>query len=100
MTVFIVFGAMFELPVLSVLLTQTGLLRIKWMVKGRRVVIVAIFVAAALITPPDIVSQIMVAIPMLALYELSILLCRLFEKFRRPKESKIEGVKESQAGTR
>jgi sec-independent protein translocase protein TatC len=50
---------------------------------GRRVVIVAIFVIAALITPPDIVSQVMVAIPMIALYELSIFLCAICKKLRR-----------------
>lgn len=82
MTVFVVFGAMFELPVVSVLLTQTGLLKIRWMRKGRRVIIVVIFFVAALITPPDVVSQIMVAIPMLLLYELSIVLCTLCQKLR------------------
>ena len=77
LTVFVVFGAVFELPVVSVLLTLLGLLRAEWMAKGRKVMIVAIFFAAAVITPPDIVSQIMVAIPMIGLYELSILLSRL-----------------------
>ena len=77
LTVFVVFGAVFELPVVSVLLTLLGLLRAEWMVKGRKVMIVAIFFVAAVITPPDIVSQIMVSIPMIGLYELSVLLCRL-----------------------
>lgn len=80
MTVFVIFGIVFELPVVSVLLTQMGLLKVKWMKAGRRVVIVAIFVVAALITPPDIVSQVMVAIPMMALYELSIILCTICQK--------------------
>lgn len=74
-TVFLVFGVVFELPVVSVLLNRLGVLKVRWMRKGRRVMIVVIFLAAALITPPDVVSQIMVAVPMLALYELSILLC-------------------------
>ncbi len=90
MTVFVVFGAVFELPVLSVLLTWLGLLKARWMRKGRRAIIVAIFVIAAFITPPDVVSQIMVAIPMLALYELSILLCALFEKLRRTSKEETE----------
>lgn len=80
MTVFVIFGIVFELPVVSVLLTQMGLLKVRWMKAGRRVVIVAIFVVAALITPPDIVSQVMVAIPMMALYELSIILCTICQK--------------------
>ena len=65
MTVFVIFGLVFELPVVSVLLT------------------VVIFVLAAIITPPDIVSQIMVAIPMIALYELSIALSRVVGRARK-----------------
>ena len=53
--------------------------------KGRRVMIVLIFVLAAIITPPDIVSQIMVAVPMIGLYELSILLSRLVMKAKKKK---------------
>lgn len=74
-TVFLIFGVVFELPVVSVLLNRIGLLKVQWMRRGRRVAIVAVFFTAALITPPDVVSQVMVAVPMLALYELSILLC-------------------------
>ncbi len=79
-TVFLIFGAVFELPVISVLLARLGVLKAEWMVKARKVVIVLIFFVAAVITPPDVVSQIMVAIPVIALYELSILLCRAFGK--------------------
>lgn len=88
MTVFVVFGIVFELPVLSVVLTQMGLLNVRWMKKGRRAVIVVIFVVAALITPPDVVSQIMVAVPMAGLYELSILLCSVLQKFQNKNKSK------------
>ncbi len=77
LTVFIVFGTVFELPVVSVLLTALGIIRAEWLVKGRKVIIVLIFVLAALITPPDIVSQIMVALPMIFLYQVSIVLCRM-----------------------
>ena len=82
LTVFVIFGLVFELPVISVLLTALGLVRAEWLVKGRRVMIVVIFLLAAIITPPDVVSQIMVAVPMLALYELSIILSRLVGKRR------------------
>ncbi len=85
MTVFLIFGAVFELPVISVLLTSLGVLRAEWLMKGRRVMIVLIFVLAAIITPPDIVSQIMVAVPMIGLYELSILLSRLVMKAKKKK---------------
>ena len=82
LTVFIIFGLVFELPVVSVLLTGLGLIKSDWLVKGRRVMIVVIFLLAAIITPPDVVSQIMVALPMLALYELSILLSRAVGRSR------------------
>lgn len=85
LTVFIVFGVVFELPVISVLLTQLGLVKVEWMRKARKVAIIIIFVVAAVITPPDVVSQIMVALPMILLYEFSILLCWLLMKFRRKK---------------
>lgn len=90
MTVFLIFGAVFELPVISVLLTSLGVLRAEWLMKGRRVMIVLIFVLAAIITPPDIVSQIMVAIPMIGLYELSILLSRLVMKAKKNKADEDE----------
>ena len=51
--------------------------------KGRKVMIVVIFVMAAIITPPDIVSQVMVAIPMIALYEISIALSKLVGRARK-----------------
>ncbi len=83
LTVFVIFGAVFEMPVLSVLLTRMGVLKPEWLVKSRKVLIVVIFLVAALITPPDILSQIMVALPMLALFELSVFLCRLAAKGKR-----------------
>ncbi len=91
MTVFLMFGTVFELPVVSVLLTQLGFLKVEWMKKGRKVMIVLIFFVAAVITPPDVLSQILVAVPMLILYELSIVLCMICQKLRhgRKKGNKI-----------
>ena len=83
LTVFVIFGLVFELPVVSVLLTGLGLVRAEWLVKGRKGMVVIIFVLAAIITPPDIVSQIMVAVPMLALYEISIALSRVVGKAKK-----------------
>ena len=83
LTIFLVMGIVFELPVVCVLLTQLGLLRVEWMRKFRKVMIVVIFFVAAIITPPDIVSQIMVAVPMLGLYELSIFVCALLSKRKK-----------------
>ena len=97
LTMFMIFGVVFELPVLSVMLTQLGLLKVEWMKKGRRVIIVVIFFVAALITPPDIVSQIMVALPMMALYEMSIIICSVLIKLRREnKKAEEDGEAEGQ----
>ncbi len=71
------FGIVFEMPVVTMVLTQLGLLKPEWLVKSRKTVIVAIFVIAAFLTPPDVISQTMVAIPMLVLYELSVIVCKL-----------------------
>ncbi len=88
MTIFIVFGAVFELPVVSILLTQMGFVKVQWMKKGRRVIVVVIFFVAAVITPPDVVSQVMVAVPMMLLYELSIILCTFFQKMKERVQKK------------
>lgn len=86
LTVFVLLGVVFELPVLSVVLTWMGLMRPDWMRKGRRPMIVAIFVVAAIITPPEVVSQVMVAVPMLGLYELSIFLSSICWRLRGKKK--------------
>ena len=90
LTVFLVFGLVFELPVVSVILTALGIIKTEWMVKGRKVMIVVIFFIAALITPPDIVSQIMVALPMCLLYQISIILSRLVEDRKKNKDNHSE----------
>ena len=86
MTIFVVFGLVFELPVVSVLITGLGLIKTDWLRKGRKIMIVIIFVMAAIITPPDVVSQVMVAIPMIGLYELSIGLSSLVARRRKENE--------------
>ncbi len=85
----VVFGAVFEMPVLSFMLGRFGVIKAQWLRKGRKYAILIIFVVAAIITPPDAVSQIMTAIPMLALYELSAFVCARAEKMR-PAETQDE----------
>ena len=87
LTIFVIFGLVFELPVISVLLTGLGLIQADWLRKGRKIMVVVIFVLAAIITPPDVVSQVMVAVPMILLYELSIALSALVGKRRKAKEA-------------
>ncbi len=70
------FGFAFELPLLMVLLNRVGLVSRSAFAKGRRYALVAIFACAALLTPPDVISQIALAVPMLLLYEGSLLLMK------------------------
>lgn len=90
LTMYVIFGAVFELPVISVLLTALGIIRAEWLKKGRKVMIVVIFVIAAIITPPDVVSQVMVAFPMIGLYELSIGLSILVGRMKKDAEDEDE----------
>ena len=84
---FVAFGATFEIPVVQVVLVRLGVLTIDKLKSVRRYVIVGAFVVAAVITPPDVVSQLMLAIPMCLLYELGIFLARFFPK---PKDDDAE----------
>jgi sec-independent protein translocase protein TatC len=68
-----VFGIAFQLPLILVLLNRIGVLPKQVAIKSRRYVFVGIFVVAAVLTPPDVVSQILLAIPMILLFECSLL---------------------------
>lgn len=72
MQMILAFGVAFQLPVLLTLLCRVGILSVESLRKGRRYAIVGMFVFAAIITPPDVISQIGLAVPMILLYEISI----------------------------
>jgi sec-independent protein translocase protein TatC len=74
---FFAFGIAFEMPVATVLLAATGMVRIETMTKNRGYVILGIFVIAAFLTPPDALSQTAMAIPMWFLYEIGIVMSRI-----------------------
>ena len=76
MTLIFAFGVCFELPVLVTLLGRAGIVTVQSLVSARRYVIVGIFIVAAIMTPPDVISQLMLAFPMMALYDISIFLVR------------------------
>lgn len=71
------FGVVFELPVAIVILTWLGIVEPGTLAKRRKHAIIIIFIVAAIFTPPDVISQIMMGVPMVILYELSILISRL-----------------------
>lgn len=75
-TMIVAFGLTFQLPLLLVLLVQVNLISYQSLKTFRKYAVVLIFIIAALVTPPDVISQIMLAIPLLLLYEISILICK------------------------
>lgn len=84
----LVSGIIFELPVISFLLTRIGLITPAFLRKYRRYGIVLIFILAALITPPDPASQLTMAVPLIILYEISILVSRI--ALKKKKEAAAE----------
>lgn len=84
MTVIFAFGLAFELPVILVLLARAGVLSAAKLSSFRRYAVVLIFVFAAILTPPDLVSMVSLALPMMLLYELSIFGAKWVEKKEEP----------------
>ena len=86
-TMLLCFGAVFEMPVLVFLLSKLEILTPDFLKKNRGLLIVVIFILAAVITPPDVVSQIMLAVPMILLLQLSIFICTIVYKTNRKKQT-------------
>jgi len=84
------FGVSFELPLLLTLLARVGLATSKGLAEKRKYAIVAAFVAAAVLTPPDPISQISLAVPIILLYEGSIIAVRMVERRRAREEAAAE----------
>lgn len=87
---FFAFGIAFEIPIATVLLAATGLVRVETMTKNRGYVILGIFIIAAFLTPPDALSQSFMAVPMYVLYELGIVMSRILLKNKQARESEDE----------
>ena len=81
---FLAFGLAFEVPVVVVVLVLTGFITVEQLREYRGYVIVGVFVIAAIVTPPDVVSQISLAIPMALLYEVGIFVAQFVERRRKP----------------
>lgn len=84
------FGLCFQLPVVMTLLARVGLATSQGMAQKRKYAIVGVFIAAAVFTPPDPLSQISLAVPIILLYEISIQLARLVERKRAEREAEVE----------
>lgn len=80
------FGIVFEMPVVALILSRIGILTPEYMRRVRRYAIIVIFVLGAIFTPPDPLSQLLMALPLLMLYEISIWVSKIFGRNRQRKE--------------
>jgi sec-independent protein translocase protein TatC len=78
LTMFLAFGVTFEVPIVVVLLVRMGVLTVKKLKEIRPYVIVGAFIVAAVVTPPDVFSQLILALPLIVLYEAGIIAARIF----------------------
>ncbi|MBO8167846.1 MAG: twin-arginine translocase subunit TatC [Thermoanaerobacteraceae bacterium] len=85
------FGLVFELPMVVYFLTKLGIINHRWMAKNRKFAVLIFFILGAVLTPPDVISQTLLAGPMLVLYEISVIIAR----FVKPRQKSEEAVQES-----
>ncbi|AJY47147.1 twin-arginine translocase subunit TatC [Martelella endophytica] len=94
MSLVLAFGLVFQLPVVTTLLTRAGLTNAKWLAKQRKFAIVIAFIVAAVLTPPDPLSQLGLALPTLLLYEVAIYAAKLVERGRKPETEETEAAED------
>ena len=87
LTLFLIFGVAFEVPIAVIVLARIGIVSIEQLKKIRGYVIVGAFVVSAVVTPPDVISQLSLAIPMCLLYEIGIIAARVFIKHTQAPDS-------------
>ena len=92
LTLFLVFGIAFEVPIAVIVLARVGIVTIEQLKNFRGYFIVAAFVVAAVVTPPDVISQLALAIPMCILYEVGILAAKFFSRQTKTPQDGPEGA--------
>jgi len=91
------FGLVFELPLVLTFLAKLGIVSVDFLKKNRKYALLLFFVGAAILTPPDVVTQIMMALPLMVLYEISIVGARLFGKKKQEEDTSEEDTSEEDA---
>jgi sec-independent protein translocase protein TatC len=84
------FGLVFELPLVITFLARLGIVSVDFLKKNRKYALLLFFVGAAILTPPDVVTQIMMALPLMLLYEISIIGARIFGKKKMEEDTAAE----------
>jgi sec-independent protein translocase protein TatC len=87
------FGLVFELPLVLTFLARIGIVSVDFLKKNRKYALLLFFAGAAILTPPDVVTQVMMALPLMVLYEISIIGAKVFGK-KRPEEVKEDAKAE------
>jgi sec-independent protein translocase protein TatC len=83
------FGLVFELPLIITFLAKLGLVSVDFLKKNRKYALILFFAGSAILTPPDVVTQIMMALPLMLLYEISIIGARIFGKKKAKESDKV-----------
>jgi sec-independent protein translocase protein TatC len=97
MTMFLAFGVTFEVPIVVILLSRMGIVSLEQLRAVRPYFIVGAFVISAIVTPPDVISQLLLAIPMCLLYELGLILARMIgtrkpdDDYESPSDAQLDG---------
>ena len=91
------FGLIFELPTVSFILTSLGIINAAWLRENRKYSLVVIFITAAVLTPPDVFTQTLMAGPLIILYEISILVSKMAERKKEEAASETANVKDAKS---
>ncbi len=95
MTLIFAFGICFQTPVVLTLLARAGFIDAQWLIDKRRYAIVIVFAIAAVLTPPDVISQVALAVPTILLYEISIYVVKMVEKKQAEQKADEDASAES-----
>lgn len=84
----VIFGLVFELPIVMLFLTKTGIVQYKTFVEYRKHMYVFFLLVGAFITPPDVISQVLIGVPLIIFFEISLLIVRIMDRSSKQKEVK------------